>query len=147
MNTTLNLRTTHGTLHARFPDCWLVRSFNLREFLSIRGLVRTESLLATGPKEPQSPLREGLTPDSLALFTEFALDACNWSGTPLVGGNVWMDQARNGNLTDLKKNGLVRTFTVDGPAIWLEFTPHGVAYAKFLGLNTRAIDYLLNQRQ
>lgn len=74
-----------------------------------------------------------LTDESLKLFTEYAEDACNWGGTPCVGGNVKQTPARNGNLTDLKKAGLLRTFESDRQT-WITFTPAGVALAANLGI-------------
>jgi hypothetical protein len=77
-----------------------------------------------------------LTPASLALFLAYANDAGNWSGTPLVGGNVGDKPADKGNLTDLKKAGLVKTFQDDDnrKLSWLEFTPAGVALAREHGI-------------
>lgn len=74
-----------------------------------------------------------LTQQSKALFLEYAKDACNWSGTPLVGGNVSSSQEANGNLTQLKRAGLVKTNEYDG-AMWLDFTEAGKAYALSLGV-------------
>jgi hypothetical protein len=69
-----------------------------------------------------------LTPDSLALFLAYARDAGNWSGTPMVGGNVGGSKADAGNLTDLKKAGLLTTFVDDGNK-WIKFTAAGIALA------------------
>lgn len=71
-----------------------------------------------------------LTTDSHNLFVAYAKDAGNWSGTPLVGGNVSiLGAARDrGNLTDLKKVGLIETFISDGRS-WVRFTDKGRAYA------------------
>ena len=69
-----------------------------------------------------------LTAASHALFMEFAEDAGNWSGMPLVNGNVTVTQADKGNLTDLKKNGLLTTFVDEGNS-WVSFTDSGKAYA------------------
>ena len=75
-----------------------------------------------------------MTPASLALFLAYARDAGNWSGTPLVGGNVLQTKEHNGNLTQLKRAGLVRTFVSDG-CTWLSFELAGVALAKEHGIN------------
>lgn len=75
-----------------------------------------------------------ITNASQALFTAYAKDAGNWCGTPLVGGNVGQAKADCGNLTDLKKNGLLTTFEHDG-WMWVEFTPAGIAYAAELGID------------
>lgn len=75
-----------------------------------------------------------LTPASLALFLCYAKDAGNWSGQPLVGGNVKQGMAANGNLTDLKKAGLLTTFKSDGEA-WISFTAAGKALAEQNGVD------------
>ena len=74
-----------------------------------------------------------LTDASLALFKSYANDAGNWSGTPMVGGNVGGSQADVGNLTDLKKNGLLTTFASDGEK-WVSFTEAGVTFAAEHGI-------------
>lgn len=68
-----------------------------------------------------------------ALFLAYAKDAVNWSGTPLVGGNVRQGEAENGHLTHLKKLGLLITFRDDGDS-WIEFTPAGKALAAESGV-------------
>lgn len=65
-----------------------------------------------------------ITPKSLALFIMFADDAGNWSGTPLVS----LTAAQRGNLVQLKKAGLVRTFESDDQT-WLAFTALGYELA------------------
>jgi hypothetical protein len=83
-----------------------------------------------------------ITPRSLELFLAFARDADNWSGTPLIGGNVPFTKADEGNLTQLKIAGLVKTFE-DGteggrksgaPLFWVDFTDAGRALAKEHGI-------------
>lgn len=74
---------------------------------------------------------------SLALFLAYAKDAGNWSGTPLVGGNVSHGLTENGYLTDLKKRGLVTTFRSEGDA-WLEFTEAGKILAGVHGIQLLA---------
>jgi hypothetical protein len=74
-----------------------------------------------------------LTDASKALFIEYAKDAGNWSGNPLVGGNVKQTQEHNGNLTHLKKAGLLTTFRDEG-CTWIQFTETGVAFAAELGI-------------
>ena len=51
-----------------------------------------------------------LTPASAELLCEYADDAGNWSGMPLVGGNVGGTKKDRGNLTDLKVKGFIHTF-------------------------------------
>lgn len=75
----------------------------------------------------------GITSLSKSLFIAYAKDACNWGGTPLVGGNVGGSTADRGNLTHLKKLGLLVTFHSDG-SDWVDFTAAGKEYAKELGI-------------
>jgi len=78
-------------------------------------------------------LHNNLTDASLDLFLRFAKDAGNWSGQPLVGGNFTVTRQDKGNLTDLKKHGLLTTFADDGDA-WIDFTPSGKALAAQHGI-------------
>ena len=68
-----------------------------------------------------------ITEKSLALFLAYAKDADNWSGTPLVGGNVGGTKEDRGNLTQLKKAGLLTTQQDfdDRSCQWVYFTPAG----------------------
>ena len=78
-----------------------------------------------------------LTPrsvQSLRLFLDYAGDAGNWNGSPLVSGNVGRTVEDKGNLTDLKKLGLVYT-QAEGRDVWLSFTPAGVALAAQYGID------------
>lgn len=77
-----------------------------------------------------------ITPASLALFLALARDAGNWNGTPLFGGNAGTSKAEQGNLTQLKRAGLVTTWDerdrVNGliqVSTWVEFTDKGRALA------------------
>jgi len=74
-----------------------------------------------------------ITEKSRNLFIEYAKDAGNWNGTPLVGGNVADTKEDRGNLTQLKRAGLITTFKSEG-WIWVSFTPAGKEYAKQLGI-------------
>jgi len=69
-----------------------------------------------------------LSPASLALFLEYAKDAENWNGQPLVGGNVATTPQDKGYLTQLKTAGLISTFKEDD-CVWLDFTEAGKALA------------------
>lgn len=69
-----------------------------------------------------------ITEQSLALFLAYAKDAGNWSGSPLVGGNVGGAKEERGNLTQLKRAGLITTF-VDSGLTWVNFTDAGVTLA------------------
>ena len=75
-----------------------------------------------------------ITDASLALFKEFAEDAANWNGEPLVGGNVQVTAETRGNLTQIKKAGLVTTDKDEDGNLWLQFTPTGVALAAEMGI-------------
>jgi hypothetical protein len=74
-----------------------------------------------------------LTEKSLELFLNYARDAGNWSGTPLVGGNVGGTASDRGNLTQLKRAGLLTTSRFDGET-WIHFTEAGVALAAAHGI-------------
>jgi len=68
-----------------------------------------------------------LTEKSHALFMHYANDAGNWDGMPMIDGT----KEERGNLTDLKKAGLITT-QPDGDnklVTWLIFTEKGKAYA------------------
>ena len=54
-----------------------------------------------------------LAPATLARFIEYAEDADNWDGNPLIGGNVGGDASDKGFVLNMKKAGLVTTW-VDG---------------------------------
>jgi len=69
-----------------------------------------------------------ITLASLALFLAYAKDARNWSGQPLVGGNVGGSKEDRGNLTQLKRAKLITTILDDGNT-WINFTEAGKALA------------------
>lgn len=75
-----------------------------------------------------------ITEKSLEVFLMYARDAGNWGGTPLVGGNVGGGSEERGNLTQLKKAGLIQTSSDDG-ATFVHFTPAGEALAAEHGLS------------
>ena len=74
-----------------------------------------------------------ITETSKVLFLAYAKDAGNWSGQPLVGGNVGGTKEDRGNITQLKKAGLLTTFASDGCA-WIEFTQAGREFAQEHGI-------------
>jgi hypothetical protein len=74
-----------------------------------------------------------ITERSLAVFLLYANDACQWSGQPMVGGNVGGSKEDRGNLTQLKQAGLIRTFRSDG-SDWIIFTEAGRALAAEHGI-------------
>lgn len=75
-----------------------------------------------------------ITDQSKALFLAYAKDAPNWNGTPMVGGNVGGSKEERGNLTQLKRAGLITTFSEEG-CLWVEFTTAGKEYAASLGVS------------
>lgn len=68
--------------------------------------------------------RTDITPKSLELFLALAEDAPNWSGTPMAD----VTAAERGNLTQLKRAGLLTTY-VDEGVPFAVFTAAGVALA------------------
>jgi hypothetical protein len=74
-----------------------------------------------------------ITQKSLDLFLAYADDADNWSGQPLVGGNVGGSKEDRGNLTQLKQAGLIATFADEG-CTWLMFTELGATLAAQHGI-------------
>jgi hypothetical protein len=83
-----------------------------------------------------------LTDASLALFLEYAEDAPNWGGSPWVSaGNVWLTKEQRGNITDLKKKGLVEIGDSEGLGKsrdqYLIFTEAGIALARSHGFEIR----------
>lgn len=74
-----------------------------------------------------------VTDRSLSLFLAYARDAANWSGTPCVGGNVGGTREDQGNLTQLKRAGLLTTFESDG-STFVQFTDAGRALARSHGV-------------
>ena len=80
-------------------------------------------------------MKKTITDRSLKLFLDYAKDADNWGGCPLVGGNVGGSKEDRGNLTDLKKAGLIETFIDDEDnTAWINFTDTGKTLAKDHGI-------------
>lgn len=71
-----------------------------------------------------------ITDKSLEVFASYAEDAINWDGEPLLGG----DAAERGNITQLKRAGLIATFE-DGGCTWIQFTEDGKALAESMGID------------
>jgi hypothetical protein len=69
----------------------------------------------------------GVTEVSMNVFIAYAGDAPNWSGSPLIGGNVGGSKEERGNITQLKKAGLITTEKDgDRPDLsWMFFTDEG----------------------
>lgn len=80
-----------------------------------------------------------ITETSRRVFMAYAKDAGNWSGTPLIGGNVGGTKEEQGNLTQLKQAGLITTHEEhekgQGIYIWITFTDLGKAYARANGFD------------
>ena len=79
-------------------------------------------------------MNPNITEASKQLFIDLANDAGNWSGSPMLDGNVQIGQEGKGNLTQLKRAKLLRTVRDEGET-WVIFTEAGQAYAKELGIN------------
>lgn len=76
---------------------------------------------------------EEITEASKALFLEIANDAGNWNG--MSGGVlVQITKEKRGNLTQLKKAGLLETRHSDDRNIWAYFTDAGKKLAAELGV-------------
>lgn len=69
-----------------------------------------------------------LTEKSLELFLAYARDADNWSGNPWLDGNVTLTKSDRGNLTQLKRAGLLTTESDAGDE-YIVFTEAAVALA------------------
>lgn len=74
-----------------------------------------------------------ITQTSLNVFLAYAKDAGNWSGTPLVGGNVGGSKEERGNLTQLKRAKLITTYRSDR-CDWISFTEVGKKLAAENGI-------------
>ena len=76
-----------------------------------------------------------ITELSKEIFKAYAKDAGNWAGEPMVGGNVRFgtEKEDRGNLTQLKRAGLITTFVDEGDT-FIQFTEAGREYAKGLGV-------------
>jgi hypothetical protein len=75
-----------------------------------------------------------ITEKSLELFLALADDAGNWSGTPAA----WVSAEERGNLTQLKRAGLLTTFVDEGDPFAV-FTEAGVALAAAHGRTVEAL--------
>lgn len=69
-----------------------------------------------------------LTAETQNLFVSLVEDAPNWNGQPMVD----ITKEQRGNLSDLKRKGLIETFRDEG-CDWVNFTPAGIALATELG--------------
>ena len=69
-----------------------------------------------------------------ARFLAYYEDQDNWSGTPLVGGNVGGDSADKGFIVNMKKRGWITTEDIDNDGcVWMDFTDAGRAQAALHG--------------
>jgi hypothetical protein len=85
-----------------------------------------------------------ITETSRQVFIDYAEDAGNWTGNPLVGGNVGGTKEERGNLTQLKRAGLITTQTDEG-FTWVFFTEDGERYANDLNIHLGGDDrYKIN---
>ena len=80
-----------------------------------------------------------LTAASLETFLVYARDAGNWSDTPLVSdGNITCTKEMRGNLTDLKRKGLI-LIGDDGDGKFVVFTKAGSELAAQHGIEVKAL--------
>lgn len=91
-------------------------------------------MTATTTAPAQTTTAPKITDASRVLFLELAKDAGNWGGTPPTDGNVEIGSAGRGNLTQLKRAGLLTTFRSDGDT-WIDFTQAGKDYAIAQGVD------------
>ncbi len=63
-----------------------------------------------------------LTPESSNLLEAIAKDAANWNGLPPCFNHITLQN--RGNLTDLKKKGLLSTFKDEGEE-WIQISRAG----------------------
>lgn len=84
--------------------------------------------------------KQKLTPRSFELLVDHMKDAPNWSGAPLVGGNVKFTKEDRGNLTQLKRAGLIRTEADEDrkDLTWMYFTASGKELARELNIELDA---------
>lgn len=75
-----------------------------------------------------------MSKDCLDFFKEYAQDAGNWGGSPLVGGNIPTTPQDKGYITDLKKKGYINTWQETKALIWMEFTEKGKELAAIFGI-------------
>lgn len=85
------------------------------------------------PRTPQAaPVGPAMSNECKEYFTRLVNDAGNWSGTPMIDHLGSEGQKQDGYLTNLKRLGLVQTFTDRGVS-FARFTPAGRAFMKQLG--------------
>lgn len=107
----------------------ITKAYNYYDRMRSQDLTDNYNLAVAHIKIEQS---KGLSAGAETLFRAYARDAHNWSGQPLVGGNVTSNKQTDGYLTALKKAELITTFTDEGN-VWIQFTEKGHALAKKMG--------------
>jgi hypothetical protein len=106
----------------------LQKVFDRKDGVGFTSPVRRE----TGRQEETENMKPiTLTPESEALFTAIQKAYHNWSGCPPCYELI--NKATRGNLTQLKRAGLVITFDSDGEE-WIALTESGKAKATAAGL-------------
>lgn len=87
------------------------------------------------PTEPKAQAKLlGLPLKSFEFFRDLAEDAPNWSGAPLIGGNVGQGRSNGGMTRKLVDAGLITTITEEGDT-WAAFTDAGKAAAAKIGID------------
>ena len=79
-----------------------------------------------------------LTSAVLSRFFEYAKDAENWGGKPIVGVNLGGDAEDKGYLLNMKKAGLIRRAYTTNLGRAIDFTPKGVELAAANGIDVHA---------
>ena len=117
----------------------VVEDGQFKNYHTIVGDVRRRGLAPPCPAVKKTESRGvKLTDTSLKLFIELAEDAKNWHSVIPTDGNVKITKKLRGNLTNLKRAGLITVKRVDGSS-WLLFTPKGEEYADELGIDVEAL--------
>lgn len=117
----------------RTEQAWFATDAEREQWIASKGeWIDVIERLNPEPSLPE-PSTAGLTAETLELFLDYARDAANWGGRPLVGGNVGGGAAGNGHLTQMKKQGLIVTQD-EGRDVWIVFRPAGRALAKAHGV-------------
>jgi hypothetical protein len=117
----------------------VVESGRFKNYHVIKGGERRRGLAPSCPATEEANGRQvKLTDTSLKLFIELADDAKNWHNVIPTDGNVKITKKLRGNVTNLKRAGLV-VVRDEGGSSWLLFTPKGEEYAGELGIDVEAL--------
>ena len=76
-----------------------------------------------------------LTPASLEMFREIAVEKSRFGDDPYLEDMRPMSQPANGNMTDLKKRGLIDVYGTDYGKHMVKVTSEGTELAMSLGID------------